>query len=163
MRKRLELRNKIYSALSRDYNNNRPVVQHFYHSDRYVPIWSIFEVISLGEFGHFFNCLNMQIRRDVSRSLSLNQAYDGDAQMTSNIIFMMKELRNAIAHNDVIFDVRFKMTKPKNSSINALQSDLNIQNINFSSIVDYLILLIYLQKSLKYQRKIYIRLFDVLN
>lgn len=146
LKKRLELRNKIYSALSRDYNNNRQVVQHFYHSDRYVPIWAIFEVISLGEFGNFFNCLNEHVRREVSRSITLNQAFDGDAQMTSSIIFMIKDLRNAIAHNDVIFDVRFQMSKPKRSLERALQNDLFIEEIRFNSIVDYLILVIYLQK-----------------
>ncbi|WP_106495752.1 Abi family protein [Lentibacillus sp. Marseille-P4043] len=148
LRKRLELRNKIYGTLSRDYNTGRQVVQHFYHSDRYVPVWAIFEVINMGEFGHFFNCLNKTVRREVSKSLLLNQAFDGDALMTSSIIFMIKDLRNAVAHNDVIFDVRFKRAKIRKSLKKALQNDMNIGGINFNSITDYLLLLVYLQKKL---------------
>ncbi|WAA12265.1 Abi family protein [Fervidibacillus halotolerans] len=148
LNQRLRLKNKFYETLARNYNSDKPVVQHFYHQDRHVPIWAIFEVISLGEFGNFVSCLDIRIKRDISKSLNLNQAFDGDAKMTENIIFLIKDLRNSIAHNDVIFDTRFQTGKPKKSLINALKSDTGIQNITFNTIVDYLILLIFIQKKL---------------
>lgn len=148
LNKRLRLRNKFYETLANNYSSNKQVVQHFYHQDRHVPIWAIFEVISLGEFGNFVSCLDIKIKRDISKSLNLNQAFDGDAKMTENIIFLIKDLRNSIAHNDVIFDTRFQTNKPKQALIKALQIDTGINNITFNTIVDYLILFIFIQKQL---------------
>ncbi|MZP29649.1 Abi family protein [Heliobacterium undosum] len=148
LNKRLQLRNKFYSALARDYSYDKQVVQHFYHSDRYVPIWAIFEVISLGEFGNFVSCLNPNIKRDVSVSLGLNQSFDSNRKMTEGIIFLIKDLRNSIAHNDVIFDTRFNSINPNRSLVKALINDTGIPNITFNTIVDFVILLVYIQKHL---------------
>lgn len=57
MKRRLKLQNNIYSSLSRSYTNNNKIVSHFYSKDRHVPIWGIFEIISLGTFADFINCL----------------------------------------------------------------------------------------------------------
>ena len=47
LKKRLKLRDTIYSTLTKNYNMDRKVIQHFYHRDLNVPIWAIFETISL--------------------------------------------------------------------------------------------------------------------
>lgn len=146
--KRLDLRNKFYNVLSRDFRNNKRVVQHFYHKDKAVPIWAIFEVISLGEFGNFVSCLDINIKREISRSLNFNQSCDSNGKLTQSVIFIIKDLRNSIAHNDVIFDTRFKSSSPSNSLIRCLNSDTNINNITFDTIVDYLILIIYILSNL---------------
>lgn len=147
--KRLKLRNKFYNVLSRNFYSNKQVVQHFYHQDRAVPIWAIFEVISLGEFGNFVACLNEIIKHKISMSLNFNQACDSDGRLTERIIFTIKDLRNAIAHNDVIFDTRFKSNRINNTLKQCLQFDTNItNNITFDTIVDYLILIIYILKNL---------------
>lgn len=153
LNKRLFLRNKFYGSLSRDYSSNKQVVQHFYHKDRPVPIWAIFEIISLGEFGNFVTCLNPSIKREISKSIGLNQAFDSDAKMSESIIFLIKDLRNSIAHNDVIFDTRFKSGEPKKSLLRALENDTGIDNITFNTIVDYLILVVYILKQLHVSKK----------
>ena len=38
--------------------------------------------------------MDTNIKRDISKSLKLNQAFDVDAKMTKNIIFLIKDLRN---------------------------------------------------------------------
>ena len=149
LQKRLRLRNQFYNDLSREYTTGKQVVKHFYHKDEPVPIWAIFEVISLGEFGNFMSCANTNIKKDISKSLSLNQAYDADGKLSESIIYLIKDLRNSIAHNDVIFDTRFKKSNPKGSLLTSLQVDTNIQGITFQTIVDYLILVVYLQKNLR--------------
>ena len=58
IKQRLAVRDRVYSALTREYGNKKEVVQHFYHKDTSVPIWAIFEVLTLGEFGNFYSCLN---------------------------------------------------------------------------------------------------------
>ncbi|WP_138494411.1 Abi family protein [Paenibacillus pinistramenti] len=146
--KRLRLRDQFYNVLTRDYSNDKQVVQHFYHKDEPVPIWAIFEVISLGEFGNFVSCANINIKKDISKSLNLNQSCDANGKLTESIVYTIKDLRNSIAHNDVIFDTRFKRSNPNYSLISSLQLDTGIQNISFDTIIDYLILVIYLQKNL---------------
>ena len=148
MKKRLNLRNQIYSVITRDYNGNKPVVQHFYHNDRAVPIWAIFEIITLGEFGNFVTCLNQSIKKQVSKSLNLNQSCDESGNLTEKIIYLLKDLRNSIAHNNVIFDTRFRTNNVSKSLIKCLELDTNIKNITFNTLVDYLILIVYMLKNL---------------
>jgi abortive infection bacteriophage resistance protein len=149
LHKRLRLRDQFYNVLTRNFSNNKQVVQHFYHKDQSVPIWAIFEVISLGEFGNFISACNSNVKRDISKSLSLNQSCDSKGELTESIIYIIKDLRNSIAHNDVIFDTRFKSSTPSNSLLRALELDTGIKNISFNTIVDYLILFIYLLKNLR--------------
>lgn len=147
LKQRLELQNKIYSSLSRNYNT-KLVIQHYYHQDKNVPIWAIFEVITLGEFGKFIHCLDQNTRELISISIGLNQSYDTDAKLTESIIYLLKDLRNAVAHNDVIFDTRFKTGNVKRTLINALSHDCEIQNITFNTITDYVILISFILKQL---------------
>lgn len=142
LKKRLDLRNHVYSALTRDYNNAKDVVQHFYHNDENVPIWAIFEVMSLGEFGTFVSCLNYNTRAEVSRSIGFHQPADTDAFLLKKIIFAIKELRNAVAHNDVIFDTRFARANIDQSVTNALEIETGIQNVRFKSITDYVVFML---------------------
>ena len=146
LKSRLGLRDHVYSALTREYGNKKEVVQHFYHKDTSVPIWAIFEILTLGEFGNFFSCLNQNVRRAVSQELGLHQPSDTDAFLTKRIIFTIKELRNAVAHNDVIFDTRFSRSSIDGALLNPLEIETGIKNITFKSIVDYLILVVYILK-----------------
>ena len=146
IRQRLGLRDRIYSTLTREYGNRQEIVQHFYHKDLNVPIWAIFEVITLGEFGAFFNCLNYSLRNAISKELGLHQPSDTDGFLTKKMIFAIKELRNAVAHNNVIFDTRFSRSNIDSSVSNSLVNETGIQNITFKNITDYIILVTYLLK-----------------
>ena len=53
--KRMNLKGKINNALLRDYSNKKQTVNHLFDSDRSIPIWAIFESLTLGEFGTFYN------------------------------------------------------------------------------------------------------------
>ena len=147
LKRRLSLRDRVYSALTREYDKNA-IIQHFYHNDSSVPIWAIFEVLTLGEFGTFFWCLNYDVRKAVSKSLGLYQATDTDAFLTKKIIFAIRDLRNAVAHNDIVFDTRFSKSRISGSVSSTLEIETGIQNIGFSSIVDYVVLVAYLLKKL---------------
>ena len=61
-------------------------------------------------------------------------------------IFAIKELRNAVAHNDVIFDTRFSRSSIDKSLSSSLEIVTRIKNITFKSITDYIILVVYLLK-----------------
>ncbi|MFD2706814.1 hypothetical protein [Salibacterium lacus] len=61
-----------------------------------------------------------------------------------DVIFLIKDLRNAVAHNSVIFDCRFKKADPPSKVTEYLQTQTTISNITFNHIVDYFIILVVL-------------------
>lgn len=148
LKKRLRVRDQIYNTLTRDYNNQKQVVQHFYHKDVQVPIWAIFETITLGDFGNFVSSMDENIKKKISIELNLNQPCDTNGVLTQTIIYLLKDLRNSVAHNNVIFDCRFKTNSVNNALIKGLQNDTSIHNITFNTIVDYVILIVYLLKNI---------------
>ncbi len=151
LKKELQLRNKIYNALSRDYGSKQ-LVQHFYERDISVPIWAIFEIISFGEFGTLLSCINNKTARKISASVGINSAFDADGRLLEKIVFTLKDLRNAVAHNDPVFDVRFKTSRPNKQISKLLSSETGISNITFDSLVDYIVLIVYLMDRFSFPR-----------
>jgi abortive infection bacteriophage resistance protein len=100
----------------------------------------------MGVFGTFVSCLDNSIKKSISESLKLNQSFDSDRKLTQGIIFLLKGLRNSIAHNDVIYDTRFQTSKPSRALKRCLEADTGISDISFNTIVDYFILVIYMLK-----------------
>ena len=154
--KRMAVRNKIYGNISRDYGKNNIII-HYYDKDEPVPIWAIFEILSLGEFGNLFACLNVNTRQSISSSIGISKAVDNDGKMTEKIVFCLKDLRNAIAHNNSIFDTRFKTGSINNRIASYISTETGVQNIDFKSIVDYVILISFMLKLLKRNKS------DILN
>ncbi|WP_156204134.1 Abi family protein [Candidatus Syntrophocurvum alkaliphilum] len=149
MKNRLELRNKINQKISFSYSQQRAVISHFFHSNKPIPLWAIFEVINMGEFGFFLQCLNQNTRIAVAKDLGIHtSSHNQNGRIIEDIIFLIKELRNAVAHNSVVFDCRFKKTNPPSRLKEYLQSETGISNINFENIVDYFIIVIFLLKKL---------------
>lgn len=160
--KRMNLRNKVYSLISRDYGK-RFIVNHYYDKDQPLPIWAIFELISLGEFGTFIDCLDPKIRKKVSRSVGIQVVYDGDGKLLPMIVYTLKDLRNSVAHNNTIFDTRFKTGNVNTRVAAFISAETGIKNIKFESIVDYVILISFMMKLLKCPKKKimgFIRLFE---
>jgi len=149
MKSRLDLRNKIYSTISYNYNSNKPVIQHYFHGNKPIPLWAIFEFINLGEFGFFIHCLNEDVRIKITQDLELHStSHNQNGRIFEDIIFLLKDLRNAVAHNSVIFDCRYKASNPPSRLIQFIQAETNITDIKFENIVDYLIIHVYLLKKL---------------
>ena len=149
MKKRLDLRNKVNGAISYNYSDNKALIQHFFHTNKQVPLWAIFEVISLGEFGFFIQCLNEDTRKKIAIDLKVDTtSHNQNGRIVEDIIFLIKDLRNAVAHNSVIFDCRFKKASPPPRLKEYIQSETGISNIMFNSIVDFFIVLIFLLKKL---------------
>lgn len=146
--KRMSVRNKIYGDISRDYGNSN-IVTHYYDKDRPVPIWAIFEIISLGEFGYFISSLNANTRARISSSIGVKSSFDMDARLVEKIVFTLKDLRNAVAHNNTVFDTRFKTGKVSYRISKYIASEIGISNITFNSIVDYVVLISFVMKLLQ--------------
>ncbi|KRG14754.1 hypothetical protein ACA30_09895 [Virgibacillus soli] len=163
MKKRLDLRNKINQQISYNYSEQKAVISHFFHNNKPIPLWAIFEVINLGEFGFFLQCLNQDTRIAIARDLNMHTTnHNQNGRIVEDIIFLIKELRNAVAHNSVVFDCRFKKMNPPARLKEYLQSETKITNITFDTIVDYFIILIFLLKQLgvtKIELKQIVRMF----
>lgn len=155
---RLHFRDKIYTMLSKNYaattryhastNNQDIMVSHFYSRGDDVPLWAIFEMLTLGDFALFCSCLNKNIRKDILIDIGMDSRFDTNSQLLSNSLYMIKGLRNSIAHNNVIFDTRFADRDNNNNVVSWLENELNISTIEFDNISDYLLLLCALSKKM---------------
>lgn len=144
---RMGVRNKIYSEISSGYE--RHIVKHYYNKDRPVPIWAIFELLSLGDFARFLKCIEPQTRIKISKAIGFKSSVDADGTMTAKLVFTIRDLRNAIAHNNIIFDSRFKTGNVNKRLSTYLSNETLINNITFDTIVDYIILIAFLMKMLR--------------
>ncbi|MBO5397376.1 MAG: Abi family protein [Clostridia bacterium] len=162
-RKRLDTFNRIQNVIATSYVADNNIVAHYLKNDESIPIWAIFEIITLGEFGHLISTFDKKIRQDISKDIGLNIAFDSNGKLVENIIFAIKDLRNSIAHNNVIFDARFKNRNIDKTLSKAILSDTNVQNVNFKCITDYVILVTYILKKLKKTNKELIKLVNDYN
>ena len=145
IRKRNNLQTKIYGDLARSYGKSR-IVSHFYDRDRPVPIWALFELLTFGEFGMLLSCLNPETKVKISNALSFNSALDADGKTPVLITYALRDLRNAIAHNDPIFDTRFRSRELPDRLKNYMQAECGIPNIRFNTIADYFLLVAYMMQ-----------------
>lgn len=148
LNRRLNLRNRIYKVQTDAYGNGNKIADHYLRNDINLPIWATFELLSFGEFGHFVSCLNKNCRIDISKKLGIRPTDDTNAMMPQRLIYTIKDLRNAIAHNDVVFDTRFRTGEINKQVGHAISNVTGINNLTFGTITDYLILVIYQLKLL---------------
>lgn len=153
LKRRLALRNQIYRVQADAFSGNRKMAAHYLKDDVNLPVWAIFELMSFGQLGHFILCLNPECRRSLSEKLGIRQSDDTDAMLLGQLVFAAKDLRNAIAHNNVIFDTRFRTGSIQGRVAHAISNATQIQDINFQYITDYLVLIIYLMKGLHISRE----------
>lgn len=140
--KRMNLKGKINATLIRDYKK-RNVVAHFFNNDITIPIWAIFETLTLGDFGTLFDCACTGVKLYVSNIMNLPTNLDSDGLNTQFFIFTIKDLRNAIAHNNVIFDTRFKTGKIDQRLVTLLEREVGISNIDFKYMDAYIMMIVY--------------------
>ena len=151
------LREKIYEVIANNISSSA-IVQHFYYNDQPVPLWAIFELITLGEFGNFYRALNKDIKLEICDCLQIDRGYNTSGEMLTHIIFALRSLRNAIAHNKPIFDVRFKEQKSPLTFFHYLSKELGLPKVNpyyghtteikFEQLIDYCLLVVFLLKRL---------------
>jgi len=152
---KLNLEGLIHSNLTRAYKSENPKITHYYNNIGYsgVPIWSLFEIMSLGDFGFLLSCLIYYIRDDISHRIGFNVSSDTNRQLVYKYIYTLKDLRNAIAHNSVVFDTRFRKIDPTRAMKRCLEQAIHLPYINFKSISDYVILICFYLKMLGTSKK----------
>lgn len=152
MHQRLRLRDSINQAVTLHYNDSQ-IVPHFIEKGQDIPLWGILEVIDLGTFGHMLKFLKPEIKEKVSLKMGFRKADSTGGKISCDTIFVLKGLRNAVAHNNPIFDARFHTTESTANNLrNSLIRSTGIENITFLTIVDFLILIVFLMLSMGYTK-----------
>ncbi len=164
---KLNLQNRIQTNLANAYRKGNPQITHFYNNIGYsdVPVWALFEIMTMGDLGYLLSCLTYEVRDDISKRLSLNVSSDTNRELIYKYIYILKDLRNAIAHNAVVFDTRFRNIDPSAPMKQCLILEIGLPYVNFKTIGDYVILMSYYLKMLKVSKteiKAFIRDFEKL-
>lgn len=139
--KRLKLRDSIHASISWKYKNNDSMISHFYDRGDDIPIWAIFETITFGTLANFINCLDSVTREELLKSLEMLSGTDTERQLLSNTLFALSGLRNAVAHNNIVFDCRFEDRKISKNVVAWLNGELYTKKITFDYLVDYFCLI----------------------
>ena len=124
-----------------------------------------FEILTMGDFGCPLSCLTKDMREKISRAIGINLASDTYCELIYKYVYALKDLRNAIAHNDVVYDTRFRKMDPSRPMKQCLKLEMGLPYINFKTIGDYIILLCYYLKLLKVSKseiKAFIREFETI-
>lgn len=152
--KKHQVHDTLLSTLTRNYSSGKEkIVSHYYNKDEYVPIWAIFEVITLGQFGNFVDLLDADIKRKISKAIGIPEKWDANGALVSKIIFALQDFRNAVAHNGTIFDARYHGDRKISESLKTcLEKETGIDNLDFTALVDDIILVLYLQKKLRFKK-----------
>ncbi|WP_452040411.1 Abi family protein [Adlercreutzia rubneri] len=144
-RLRSEIDGIIYGHRGRD------VIGHFRDADKDIPIWAIFEVMTLGNFGSFYDCLDRRVETVIVRDLGMPTNLDSELRL-KEIVFALKDFRNAIAHNGVVLDVRFQSGAINTGVSQLLKQETGVGKIDFTDITDYVILLVYLMRRMGFTK-----------
>ena len=80
---------------------------------------------------------------------SIRPVDDTSGSLPQRLIYAVKDLRNAIAHNDVVFDARFKTSNIDKQVSNAVNNVTSIGLLSFDTITDWIVLIVYILKLLK--------------
>lgn len=152
---KLKLQNQINDSLLKAYRGNHKIISHFYQNKKYddIPIWAVYEILSLGAFGFFISCLNKETRKKISTYIALDLSGDTDIRLLERLIYVIKDLRNAVAHNDIVFDTRYRNTDISQPLKVCLKHEVGVLYANFEEIVDYVILVAYILKKLKVPKR----------
>lgn len=152
---RLKLRNNVYSKLSSRYSaedkKDNQMVRHFYNRGEDAPLWVVFEILYLSDLASFFECLNTTTRETILDQLDMfDISIDTNRELLSNMLYTVKALRNAVAHNNIIFDTRFKDRKISPVLKRWTESETGIQNITLYSLIDYIVIICCLLKRIDF-------------
>lgn len=143
--KRLKLKKIVDSSIAIEYQNRNKLITHYVDNYQPVPLWALFEIISLGNIGQFMWTLQVPDRIEIAKFFNVyDRQYDSQANFIRQAIYLVRDLRNAIAHNHIIFDCRFKgdITRIPNNVKGTMRQKINLNNnIDFNELFDYLALL----------------------
>lgn len=88
----------------------------------------------------------MNARLDLSETLGFSKEDDSDGRITQQIVFLLKDLRNYVAHDGAVFDARFRNHNISNRIKSYISKVTGVDNVTFNTITDYIIVIAYVMK-----------------
>lgn len=149
---RLNTKNQINSSISSKYGKS-PIATHFYNNDKYIPLWGVFEILVFGEFIQLVSTLEDSTKIQIMNDMGIKTTYDANGKLSYKVLYLIKSLRNSIAHNNIIYDLRFIDASIDSTIPILLSNETGIQNIKFDNIFDYIILLVFVLNNYQYNRR----------
>ena len=108
--------------------------------------------MTLGNFGAFYSCLHDDVKSAVCDDLHMPKGNFDPPVTLKRMIFTFKDLRNAVAHNGIGLDVRFKTGSVSKTVGELLKFEMGIPNADFEEITDYILLITYLMARLEFTK-----------
>ena len=148
----LRLRKDIYEKIHENCNT-KPYISHYIYDDRPVPVYAVFELLTLGNMVFLTRCLKDTMKINLLKDLDLFiTSFEKNEKIIGDLIDCLKGLRNAIAHNGVLYDCRFKDNSTGKQLTEYFNVKMKVKNLEFNRIVDYLAVIILICSSLGYSK-----------
>lgn len=115
------------------------VLNEFFDTNRPIPILTVFESLTLGEFGTFFAYSNSNVKLKTSIYFTC-QAILIQMVKLSNIWFMISKICGIqLTITTFIFDARFQTSKISRRLVSLLETEVEITGLDFKYIDAYII------------------------
>ncbi|MFH4917478.1 Abi family protein [Staphylococcus cohnii] len=146
------LRSDMYGKIHSNFKG-KSFINHFIYNDRPVPLYAVFELYTLGNLVFFVRCMNSTFKIKIAKDLDLYlDSFKKREDIVANLIDCLKGLRNAIAHNGVLYDCRFKDSNVGKHLTEYFNVKMHVKNLKFDRIVDYLAVIILISTALGYNK-----------
>jgi len=139
--------------LERFRRGDRIVTHYFDTPGEVVPLWALFEVVTLGHFGRLLEQLSPDVLVRIADAWGVRRR---DADLVPHLVLAITDLRNAVAHNGVVFDTRFASAKIRKKVAGMLGREIVFEpalHVGFDTITDYLVLVVYLSAGLGFPKR----------
>lgn len=148
----LRLQSEIYDIIHSNHAS-KSFIYHFIYKNRPVPTYAVFELLTLGNLVFITRCLDPKLKIKTLKDLKLyTSSFEKGENILGDLIDLLKGLRNAIAHNGILYDCRFKDSNISSRVSNFISIKTGVTEVKFDRIVDYLVLIILICGSLSYTK-----------
>lgn len=145
-----KLQKSLESEISKAYNNDNPRITHYINSPgRDVPIWALFDILTLGTLHTIIQDSIFSVRDSVSNSFGIYRSIDTNREFLSAMVSQLRFLRNSVAHNDIIFDRRFKVNDAPRTVYNIFKTFSGLTTFSCDNIFEYFVVIAWFLKQLK--------------
>lgn len=151
---KLEVIHSNSAVLLASYKRNSSIVRHYYDSaDESVPFWALVEVITLGHFATLLAQLSDDVLIRVAHSWGMRR---NDSDLLPHLVFALKDLRNCVAHNGVVFDTRFATSEIRKQVKDLLRREVGLPqgaHVEFNTITDHFMLVVFMACCLGFPKR----------
>jgi len=152
---KLTVKHSNSSVLLAEYKRRNPIIQHYYDMpNEGMPVWALFEVLSMGAFAGFLEQLSNDVLARIAESWGMKRR---DAALMPHFVFAVTGLRNCVAHNSAVFDARFAQSRSIRKEVKkAVSTEIGLldgDRLTFETITDYFVLVLFLVVSLGLSRR----------